>query len=150
MSEISIQQKVQAVIQALALFENADVVINDWSIFDRPNIEAPYVLIEVSDEFESVQVVMTPENRWAVPLNLVEAFTDWQETYNNFRDRRQVIIDAFNGTGSARADSGLNIERIYNDGAITPYFDKTIPAELQSESLPVFIMQRIIMEGLEF
>ena len=150
MSEQAIQEKIQTVIQGLAIFEDADVVINDWSIFDRPNIEAPYVLIEVSDEFESVQEVMTPENRWAVPINLVEKFIDWNETYNNFRDRRQAIIDAFNGTGSARADSGLNIERIYNDGEITPYFDKTIDAKFQAEALPVFIMQRIIMEGLEF
>jgi len=150
MSELSIQEKIQSVIQALTLFEDADVVINDWSIFDRPSIEAPYVLIEDSDDFDGFQRVVTPETTWGIPINLVERFTDWKETYDNFRARRQAVLDAFNGTGDARGDPGLDVQRIRNDSPITPYYDKLVPAELQAEALPIFVMQRIILECQEF
>lgn len=150
MSERAIVEKIQEVIQGLPEFEAADVVINDWRIFDRPNIEAPYVLLETSDDFDSQQIVRTPEQIWGIPITLVENFIDWQETYDNFMNRRQAIIDAFNGTNDARSASGLNIYRIRNEGAITPFYDKMIPADLQPEALPVFIMQRIILEAKEF
>ena len=149
MSETSIQEKIQGVIQSLPLFADADVVINDWSIFDRPNVNAPYVLIESSDNFESLHEVHTPETLWGIPIILVEAFTDWKETYDNFQERRQQVIDTF-AIGGARAGDGLNIQRIHNDTPISPYYDKMIPAELQSESMPIFIMQRIILESKEY
>lgn len=150
MSELSIQLKIQEIIQGLSLFSDADVVINDWSIFDRPNIEAPYVLIQTSDDFESLHQVMTAEVRWAIPIVLVERFTDWKETYDKFRDRRQQILDEFNLGDDERSGPGLNIDRIGQDTPITEFYDKVIPVELQSEALPAFIMQRLILEAQEF
>jgi len=149
MSELTIEQKIQGVIQALSYWEDADVVINDWSVVDRPNVEAPYVIIETSDDFEWSHIAPTAEMRWGVPIILFEVFHDWDESFNNFRDRRQAILDAFTVAGAA-ASPGMVIEMIRNDGPITPYYDRMIPQEQQAESLPVFLMQRMILEGREF
>ena len=145
-TELDLQLKIQGVIQGLSIFADADIVINDWTIFDRPNIEAPYVLITTSDDFESKQDTMTPQTRWAIPIVLVERFEDWKTTYDNFQARRQAIIDVFNGVGDERSGSGVNIGVVLADAPITDFYDKAIDPQLFAEALPAFIMQRLILE----
>lgn len=149
MSEQTIQEKIQGVIQALAIFEDADVILNDWGVVDRSSLEAPYVIIETSDDFEWQHQNPAGQMRWGIPINLIERFTDWDESMNLIRDRRQAILDAF-FVGGAGAEAGVVVDMIRNDGVITPYYDRTVAQDLQPEALPVFLMQRMILEVTEF
>ena len=152
MSEYTVQQGIQTAIRAMDEFADADVVINDWGILDQSSANAPYVLIENSDDFNAEQDTQEPVTVWSIPVNLIEAFSDWDTTLNNFRTRRQAIIDKIN-SGTVRSAGGLdatNVRRVYNDGPIYHIEDKSLSDEQAREALPVFIGQRIILETEEF
>lgn len=152
MSEATIQSGIQAAIQAMSEFADADVVINDYRFKDQPTANAPYVLIENSDDFTSDQDASTPQNTWFVPVTLFERFSDWKETYDNFRTRRQAILDKIN-SGSVRTAGGLsgtNVRRVRNDGSISYVYQKYLPPEQEQFATPMFIAQRMILETEEF
>ncbi|RJX17541.1 MAG: hypothetical protein C4575_12930 [Desulforudis sp.] len=152
MSEYAIQLGIQAAIQAMSEFTDADVVINDWSFLDKSSANAPYVLIEDSDDFDSEQNTQEPETVWNIPINLIEAFSDWDTTLNNFRTRRQAILDKIN-SDTVRTAGGLeatNVRRVRNDGKIYHIYDKNISDEELRQASPSFIGQRIILETEEF
>ena len=110
------------------------------------------MLIENSDDFNAEQDTQEPVTVWSIPVNLIEAFSDWDTTLNNFRTRRQAIIDKIN-SGTVRSAGGLdatNVRRVYNDGPIYHIEDKSLSDEQAREALPVFIGQRIILETEEF
>jgi hypothetical protein len=96
MSEATIQLGIQAALRAMSEFEDADIVINDWSVLDQSSSAAPYVIIENADDFTSRQDTVTPVTRWEIPLTLIERFDDWQPALDNLRTRRQAIIDKIN------------------------------------------------------
>lgn len=152
MSELTIQNAVKATIQAMSEFADADVVINDWSILDDPNANAPYVLIETADDFVSRQMTMTPETTWQIRVTLIERFEDWETTYNNLRTRRQAIIDEFNEVGANRSPGGgAVICRVIRNGSpVLPLFNPNLPPAQRGNSDPIFITQLLIMEVEEF
>lgn len=152
MSEATIQSGLQTAIQAMSEFASADVVINDWGILDQSTGNAPYVLIENSDDFSSEQDTQEPVTVWSIPITLIEAFTDWETSLNNLRTRRQAIIDKINSS-DIRTAGGLeatNIRRIYNDGPITPVEERGMSDIEREYAVPVFLTQRIILEAEEF
>lgn len=150
MSEATIQAAVQDTLQAMTAFSSADIVINDWSILDASTFDAPYVIIETADSVTSRQDTMTPNTRWQIPVTLFERFTDWAETYNNLRDRRQAIIDEFNEIGANRSPGGgaVTADVIRTDGPVGQWYDPYMNPD--DNPLPVFITQRIILEVEEY
>lgn len=152
MSEATIQSGIQTAIRAMAEFADADVVINDWGIMDQASSNAPYVLIENSDTFESKQQTVSANTVWELPITLIERFTDWDTTLNNLRTRRQAIIDAIN-TGDIRTAGGLeavDISSVRNDGGISYIYDAYIDPTDEPNALPTFISQRILLVAEEF
>ena len=152
MSESSIQTGLQAAIQSMFEFADADVVINDWSILDNSNANAPYVIIENADEFTSRQDVMTPVTKWSEKITLIEKFEDWDTTLNGLRTRRQAIIDKIN-TGEARSAGVLEavtIDEISSGGPIGYIYNRYIPDEQINEELPAFLSQLIILACEEY
>jgi hypothetical protein len=153
MSEILIQEGIQDVIQAMDEFSNADVVINDYAPFDFSSLEAPYVIIENSDEMESTQDGFSPNTTWNIQIILIERFIDWETTQNNFRTRRQAIIDEFNSEGNARSAGGLeatNIKSIRTGTPVLEWYDPMLAENQRTNALPVFLFQRLILVTEEF
>jgi tryptophan 2,3-dioxygenase len=151
-SETAIQLGIKTAIQSMIEFADADVVINDWSILDQSSQAAPYVIIENADNFRSMQITQTPENTWDIPITLIERFIDWTTSLNNFRDRRQAIIDKINSGDerSANGLSGVTIDEIRSDGSIGQIFLAYLTPEQQVEALPTFLSQRIVLVTKEF
>lgn len=152
-TEYAVQQGLQALIQGLDEFSSVDVAINDWSLLDAPNINAPYVIIQNADDFTARKDTSVTQAQWLIPVELFVNFTDWKETLDRFRTYRQALVTLFGGSTDARSADGiegLTIDVIRNRGPITPYYDKYIPADLQPESLPVFLSQALIFECQEF
>ena len=152
MSEKSIQEDIQETIISMTQFGLASVVINDWSILDGPVSTAPYVIIENSDTVVSRQDVKTASTRWDIPINLIERFIDWTTSLDDFRDKRQALIDQFNGTADYRSAgaSATTADIIRSDGPIDYIYDTYGEPELDPESEPVFISQRLLFEFEEF
>jgi len=152
MSELSIQNAIKTMLQGMSEFADGDVVINDWSILDDPNANAPYALIETADDFVSNQNSFTPETTWHIRLTLVERFEDWETTYNNLRTRRQAVIDEFNEVGGNRSPGGGAVvcTSIRNGSAILPLFNPNIPQPQRANSDPIFISQLILLEVEEY
>lgn len=154
MSEKTLQEGIQESIQAMTEFGNADVIINDWSFIDQPRENAPVVLIEDSDTFLSRQDSQTANERWDIPINLFEAFQQydggWKPTLDNFRDRRQAIVEKIRGTIRSPGGGSVTIDVIRNDSSITPYYDAYVTEENIAEAIPIYIYQRIILECEEY
>lgn len=152
--ELAIAQGIQTLIQAMAEFADADVVINDWSVLDSPNPNAPYVILATADEFESKMDSAADQTKWSIPVALYEYFTDWPNTLNNFRTRRQAIIDLFNSAASnARSAGGLDavqVNVIRSEGPIMPYYAPYTPSHQIPEALPVYLHQTWIFEVEEW
>lgn len=153
MSEKLIQEGVQDVIQAMDEFANADVVINDYTPFDLSNLNAPYVIIENCDDVESTQDGRVANTTWNIHLILIERFTDWKTTQDNFRDRRQALLDEFNAEGNARSAGGLaatNIKAIRTRGPIVEWYDPMLAENQRELAVPVFLFQWLILVTEEF
>ena len=151
MTELAIQAAFQTTIQGMSEFENADVVINDYSVFDRSTLNAPYVIIGNSNAFEARQDVQSPNTRWDIIVTLVERFTDWEETLNNLRLRRQALIDRFDLIGDNRSAGGLEattIDLIRSETPILPRFDPSV--EDVTEAMPIFLFQDMAFVTEEF
>ncbi len=152
MSEQTIQEDIQDTIQAMSQFSSTDVVINDWSILDGEVVAAPYIIIENSDQVVSRQDVKTANTRWDIPITLIVQFVDWTASLNEFRNRRQALINQFNGTDDYRSagTSATTANVIRSDGPIDYIYDVYGDPEIVQEAEPVFISQRILFEFEEF
>jgi hypothetical protein len=153
MTEATIQAGIQDVIQSMSEFAGADVVINDWGIFDQSSSHAPYVLIQTADDVNSRQDAPTADTSYMIPVMLVERFTDWKETLDNFTARRDAILTQFNGTDDSRSADGLaatSIDAIYAEGPIGEVYPAYLADEERAEALPEFIVQTLIFEAREY
>jgi len=148
MTESAIQSALQTVLLATATFDTGDVTINDWGILDQSTANAPYVIIQTADEFESLFRVDSDENTYQVILNLVVRFVDWDTSKNSFRDTREIVRAAI--ADPANAVSGLAVRSVRSGGPINPIYDTYGQAEIQEDALPTFLTQRIIAECQEF
>lgn len=155
-TEAAIQAGIQTGLQALAAFNGASIVINDWGVLDQSSALAPYVIISTADEFEARKDTAATQTRWTIPLELCERFTDWPTTLGNIRDRRQAIIDQFNSVTippamrAAGGIEGLTIDRVFSGGPIAAYYDRYLTAAQMAEALPIFLRQTILLECQEY
>ncbi len=148
MSEATIAAGIATAIKAMSEFANADVVHNDFGIYDKQD-SAPFVLIGSCDNFERRQDVQTAETTWHIPVRLIELFIDWPTTLDNLRTRRQAIIDKIN-SGDSRSAGKLQvtIDVIANSGPITSVYGMYI--EDQRESIPIYLEQDLILTCTEY
>jgi len=152
-TEAGIIAGIQAAIQSLDEFANADVIIGDWTVLDGEMANAPYVLIEQSDTFYSRQDAMTPNTRWDIVVNILVAFDGWQKSKEAIGTTRQALISKFNTVGTSRAAGGLEgvtIDVIRSDGEIFGIFDAYLTPTDLIEAEPIFLAQRLVFESSEY
>ena len=153
MNDTAVQSAIAVTIRAMSEFADADVVINDWGILDQSSLAAPYVIITNAVNITSTKDSGDEQASYSVPVTLIERFTNWKESLDNLRTRREAIFNAYTGSGNARSANGLagtNIRSVRTEGPIVEYYDRAIPAELQAVSLPVFLQQTMVLEVEEF
>jgi len=154
MDEKTAQESMQDWLQALVTFADADVTINDYSLFDSPQAGGPFVIIENSDGFGSVHDGYTPQDVWEIPVLLLVAFAIGDDpdttTFNNFRDTRQIIINEANDrTGNRTPVAGSDVTRIRNGTPIISWYQAGADPN-QPGSYPSYIMQQLIFQVVTF
>jgi hypothetical protein len=150
MSEATLQADLQREFLTLSsLFSTGDVTINDWNILDGPNVNAPYIIIENSDEFAIAAIQTSPSRLWMIPFTLFVRFLDWSTSEVAFAAARQSVLDHLVNKVYQAASGNLNfgIRSIRSGSPIGYVYDRYV--ENDAESLPVFLSQRMIVEIAE-
>ena len=148
MSEQTIAIALRTLLQSMSNFADADVTICDWSVLDGSSTAAPYAIIDVADSFETQFQVSVEEARWDIPVEIYEAFSDWDTTRAAFRDTRQAVIDQL--ADSPGATLGLACRAVRSESPVAPVYPAYLSDNERAEALPVFLMQRIIVVCEEF
>jgi hypothetical protein len=140
-SDLSIQGYIQALIQADALFDAADVTKGDFLVLDRGS--APYAVVlpgrivsaERSGDWGQVTVV------WE---HSVEVFEDFDGSdYGDFTSARQAVLDAVGENPTLGGNAEISKAHV-SDG--------TEPRYLYSEDggdVPVFVFSRVTVRCVE-
>ncbi len=150
MSEAILQADLQREFLSLtALFSVGDVTINDWNVLDGPAENAPYIVIENSDDFAVATLQTSPSRLWMIPFTLFVHWLDWSTSEVAFAAARQPVLDHLVNKAYAAASSNLNfgIRSIRSGSPIGYVYDRYV--ENETESLPVFLSQRYIVEIAE-
>ncbi len=150
MSEATVQADLQREFLTLSsLFTAGDVTINDWAVLDGPNVNAPYIVIENSDDFAIATIQTDPIPLWMIPFTLFVRFLDWGTSEAAFAAARQPVLDHLVNKAYQAASGTLNfgIRSIRSGSPIGYVYDRYV--ENEAESLPVFLSQRIIVETAE-
>lgn len=150
MSEATMQADLQREFLSLSsLFSVGDVTINDWNVLDGPNENAPYIIIENSDDFAIATIQTSASRLWMIPLTLFVRFLDWSTSEAAFAVARQPVLDHLVNRAYQAASGNLNfgIRSIRSGSPIGYVYDRYV--ENDAESLPVFISQRFIVEIAE-
>jgi len=150
-TELQLQEGAQTVLQGIEGLQPISVVVNDWSILDRPMVDAPFVLIVNADDFNSTQVTVTATTGYTLRLWLIVALAnaDWKAAYDEFRDYRQQIIDKFNEEGTNRSLGGLdgvNVTRIFSISDIGYIYPPNVDPDNQPDTIPDYVAQFIGLE----
>ena len=151
MSEKLIAEGIQTILQGMADFSAGDVGICEWTILDGSTLNAPFVIIKVSDDLVSAQDTKPEDTTWHIPIHLYVRFVDWKESELEFRDTRQNILDEFNSQGSTNRSAGItatfvDVRLIRNAGEIDEWYRKYETDEETLASDPVFLHQELIFE----
>ena len=149
-TEAAVLTALETSLQTLSAFGATDVVIDDYAIFDDYAGNSPYVILSISDTFNSRMDTASDQNRWELGLMLALEWTGWKATLDTFGTRRQEIIDLFN-SGSVRSAGGieaLDISEIRSNGPILPRFPPYV--ENLQEATPLFLFQEMIVIAEEF
>lgn len=157
MSEATIQTALQTLIQSLSAFDDADVVINDWSLLDSGVNAAPYFIFESADDFSSVQTAKVEQTTYQIKGYLFENFTTWKATLDNLTTRRDALLTLFNDSdtgarmaGSVDASSkAVNIEEIRAGSGVQPWYYHYISAEEAANATPQYLWQLLIFTARE-
>lgn len=150
MSEATLQADLQREFLTLSsLFSVGDVTINDWDVLDGPRENAPYIIVENSDDFAVATIQTSPSSLWFIPFSLFVAFLDWNTSEASFTAARQPVLDHLVNKAYVAASSNLNfgIRSIRSGSPIGYVYDRYV--EEDAESLPVFLSQRFIVEIAE-
>ena len=153
MNETAVQAAIQTTIQAMSEFADADVVINDWGIFDQSSLAAPYALITNAENIVSRVDTKSETCTYTIAVILVERFTNWKESMDNLRTRRQALVNAYTGQTTARSAGGLsgtNITAVRTDGPIGFEYDRGLTAEQMAVALPAYLVQKLAFDCEEF
>jgi hypothetical protein len=149
-SEATLQADLQREFLTLSsLFSTGDVTINDWNVLDGPIANAPYIVIENSDDFAIAAIQTSPSRLWMIPFTLFVQWLDWGTSEVAFAAARQPVLDHLVNKAYAAASGNLNfgLRSIRSGGPIGFVYDRYV--ENEPESLPVFLSQRIIVEIAE-
>lgn len=154
MTEKAIAEGIQTILQAMTDFASADVVLDDWGVLDGPNAAAPFVIIEVADNFISRQDLPANEETWDIKVWLYTKFIDYATSKPAFRDTRQAILDEFNIKDSSNRAAGVsgkmtNIMEIRAGGDIDYEARVFEEEDLERVSDPDFVRQLLIFETHE-
>jgi hypothetical protein len=146
MSEKTIAEAIQDTIQSMDGINPASVTIADWNVLDGSTDNSPFIRIDIAEDFESNMDGSYPIQEWQIPVTLLVAFDSWDETYLDFRDIRQRIINVFNEIGTNRSAGGIegvNITTIRSTTAIEPVLPEYSDFDTAD---PVFLSQVMIFE----
>lgn len=154
MSEKTIAEGIQAILQGMDDFSAGDVGIEEWTMLDGSTQNAPFVIIAISDDFDSRQDAKAQSETWEIKVNLYVRFVDWGESRLKFRNTRQNILDEFNEQGSKSRSADItskliDIQSIRNGDDVGPWYP---PFETKEELLasdPIFLHQEFIFETRE-
>ena len=130
LTEAQIQAAMQDAFQAMSEFDDSEVVINDWSVFDTKKVGGARVLIHTSQTDRFVMRTSVPQNEWTIPVMLIEPFVvekaspPWVQTYNNVVTRRDAIMTKFSGTDGASelGKAGLMLDEIRSVSIVRYYW----------------------------
>lgn len=150
MSEQTVQEGIRDTLISMDEFNSNAAVIEDWSVLDGPISNAPYGIIEVSDELTARQDASSEETIWSIPLTLLVEFDGMESSRLALRDLRQAVIDKFNTVGTARSAGGLaatDIREIRTAGPIG--YRYLTYNEYQNDELPTYTQQQLILEVRE-
>jgi len=150
MSEATLQADLQREFLTLSsLFSLGDVTINDWNVLDGPSENAPYIIIENSDDFAIATIQTSPSRLWMIPITLFVRFLDWSTSEVAFAAARQPVLDHLVARAYAAASGNLNfgLRSIRSGSPVGYVYDRYVQEE--AESLPVFLSQRIVLEIAE-
>jgi hypothetical protein len=145
-TELQVQQGLQTLIRELGAYASADVVINDWSIFDQWVGQAPYVIIQNAHDVNYQKRSSAEQRRYTTLITLVEQFEDWETTYNAFRASREALINQIDSDNNRTANGldGMDIVEIRNTTPILPkYPNHVMDQEDLSGVEPEFLFQTL-------
>lgn len=113
-TELQLQQGFQTLLQSLAIFANADVVIDDDTFLDDSTSSGPWAVIWTSQNARFTPAPGRMVGTITIPISLVEEFKEtggWGTTYAQIRSDRQTIFDGvFTGVGlSANGLDGVSV-----------------------------------------
>ena len=149
-AEATVLTALETSIKTLAAFNDTNVVINDWSIFDDYVGNSPYVILSISDTFGSRMDTASDQTNWEPGLLLALEWTGWKATLDSFGTHRQNIINLFN-SGSVRSAGGIeafDISELRSNGPILPRFPPYV--ENLQEATPLFLFQEMIVVAEEW
>lgn len=146
MSEKTIALGIRKIIRTIAGVEFDSVSISNWSMLDSSLDQSPFIRIDVAENFEAAMGTRSPVTQWEIPVTILVAFKDWEESTLVFRDVRQSIIDKFNEIGTNRSAGGIDgvdIKLLRATTGVEPVFPEYDEYE---DPDPVFLTQVIIFE----
>lgn len=151
MSECDVQAELKRELCDSGQFQLESVVIDDWSIYDRPYGASPFALIVTSEEFTSRQDTHAVVTTWNIPVWVIVSFDDWPTSMERLRDTRQGIIDHFNQEGTQRSlnMSNTTVDVIRSGTGIVEYYAAYQGADRQPDAIPQYLTQQIIFEVRE-
>jgi len=151
MSEAVLQADLQReLLRLTSTFSAGDVTINDRSILDGGNSNAPYVVIDSADDFRLEKVQEQWTAVWSIPFMLVVKFVDWDTSRHELSTTRQTVLDALKSVEDYSDSSALlafGLTAINSETPIGEIYDRYL--EENVEALPVFLAQRITLQVLE-
>lgn len=150
MSEVTIANALETAIETLAAFGAADVVQNDFEVFNLYAGNSPYVIISTADAFRSRMDSAADQTTWDIGLTLVVRWEGWKTALDNFRTHRQSILDKFN-SGNVRSAGGTEAVDIHEVRSETPILPRYEPyVENLQEADPIFLFQDFTVICEEF
>jgi hypothetical protein len=151
MSEAVLQADLQReLLRLTATFSAGDVTINDRSILDGANKNAPYVVIDSADSLHAEHMQEQWQVLWSIPFMLVVKFTDWDASRSALSTVRQTVITALMDVEHYLPASALlafGLQSIDSETPIGEIYDRYL--EDAVEALPVFLAQRLTAQVLE-
>lgn len=150
MSEATLQADLQReFLRITPTFSTGDVTINDWSILDGPNANAPYIIIQSSDDFVIGSIQSVAKRAWSIPFMLVVRFQNWGTSEAELATTRQTVLDWLVNKSFASQSGALNfgIRSIRAGTPIGYIYDRYV--ENETESLPAYISQTLIVDIAE-
>lgn len=131
-------------------FSTNDVTVNDRSVLDGANSNAPYVVIDSADTLHAEKMQEQWQVLWSIPFMLVVKFVDWDTSRTEMSSVRQTVLSALMDVENYHDDSGLlawGLQSINTETPIGEIYDRYL--EEGAEALPVFLAQRITLQVLE-